>query len=173
METKQIKELMTAMERTRTKKLSITKDDFELVLEREDCAGPGFRSEERFFDLLDEGQREAELKIKTSEALSHAGDNPSKQLKHLIHSDTSSKEDAKGSYITSPMVGTFYTSPSPDENSFIKVGQKVEKNTIVCIIEAMKVMNEIKANASGTISEILIESGQPVEFGTKLFRIVE
>jgi acetyl-CoA carboxylase biotin carboxyl carrier protein len=71
------------------------------------------------------------------------------------------------------MVGTFYTSPSPDDPAFIKVGDRIDKNSVVCIIEAMKVMNEIKANVAGTIAEVLVESGQPVEFGTKLFRVVE
>ena len=69
------------------------------------------------------------------------------------------------------MVGTFYSSPSPDDPHFVKVGDKIEKHTVVCIIEAMKVMNEVKAGVGGTVAEILIESGHPVEFGTKLFRI--
>ena len=70
------------------------------------------------------------------------------------------------------MVGTYYASPSPEDPFFVKIGDKVEKNTVVCIIEAMKVMNEVKAGVSGTVSQILIESGHPVEFGTKLFKIV-
>jgi acetyl-CoA carboxylase biotin carboxyl carrier protein len=71
------------------------------------------------------------------------------------------------------MVGTFYISPSPEDPPFIKVGERVDKNSVVCIIEAMKVMNEIKANVTGTVAEVLVETGQPVEFGTKLFRITE
>ncbi|MCF7852913.1 MAG: acetyl-CoA carboxylase biotin carboxyl carrier protein [Simkaniaceae bacterium] len=76
-----------------------------------------------------------------------------------------------GHFITSPMVGTYYSSPSPDDPVFIKVGDQIEKGSIVCIVEAMKVMNEVKADRSGVIKEILIENSQPVEFGTKLFRI--
>ena len=83
------------------------------------------------------------------------------------------KEDLNSTYVTSPMVGTFYTSPSPEDPPFVKVGDKIDKNTVVCIIEAMKVMNEIKANVSGTVAEVLVETGQPVEFGSKLFRIIE
>src|SRR4029077_229169 len=79
--------------------------------------------------------------------------------------------EALGSHITSPMVGTFYSAPSPDDPSFVKIGDKVDKNSVVCIIEAMKVMNEVKAGVSGTVAEVLVESGHPVEFGTKLFRI--
>ena len=73
--------------------------------------------------------------------------------------------------IASPMVGTFYGSPSPDAQAFVKVGQEVDENTVVCIIEAMKVMNEIKADARGTIVELVAENGKPVQFGQALFRI--
>jgi acetyl-CoA carboxylase biotin carboxyl carrier protein len=73
--------------------------------------------------------------------------------------------------ITSPMVGTFYGSPSPDAQPYVKIGQEVDETTVVCIIEAMKVMNEIKADARGTIVEIVAEIGKPVQFGQALFRI--
>jgi acetyl-CoA carboxylase biotin carboxyl carrier protein len=77
---------------------------------------------------------------------------------------------ASGKEIPSPMVGTFYTAPSPESPAFVKVGQKVTPDTVVAIIEAMKVMNEIKAEASGTITEVAAENGQPVQFGQALFR---
>jgi acetyl-CoA carboxylase biotin carboxyl carrier protein len=73
--------------------------------------------------------------------------------------------------INSPMVGTFYGSPAPDAPAYVSVGSAVTPESVVCIIEAMKVMNEIKAEMSGTITEILAESGKPVEFGKPLFRI--
>ncbi|MBD5778379.1 acetyl-CoA carboxylase biotin carboxyl carrier protein [Pelagicoccus sp. NFK12] len=74
-------------------------------------------------------------------------------------------------YITSPMVGTFYSAPSPESPVFAKIGDAVKEDSTVCIIEAMKIMNEIQAEVSGTIAEILVENGQPVEFGQKLFRL--
>ena len=77
---------------------------------------------------------------------------------------------ASGKEIPSPMVGTFYTAPSPESPAFVKVGQKVTPDTVVAIIEAMKVMNEIKAEVSGTITEVAAENGQPVQFGQALFR---
>ena len=77
---------------------------------------------------------------------------------------------ASGQEIPSPMVGTFYSSPSPESPPFVKAGQKVTADTVVCIIEAMKVMNEIKAEVSGTITEVAAENGQPVQFGQALFR---
>ena len=78
---------------------------------------------------------------------------------------------AEGPEVKSPMIGTFYRKPSPDADSYVEVGSVVEPDTVVCIIEAMKVMNEIKAEMSGVITEILTENGNPVEFGQPLFRV--
>ena len=73
--------------------------------------------------------------------------------------------------VTSPMVGTFYNSPSPDSPPFIKVGAKINGDSVVCIVEAMKVMNEIKAECSGVVTEVCVENAQPVEYGQVLFRV--
>jgi len=73
--------------------------------------------------------------------------------------------------IKSPIVGTFYATPSPDSEHYVEVGTTVTPQTVVCIIEAMKVMNEIKAENSGTIAEILVTNGQAVEFGQVLFKL--
>ena len=73
--------------------------------------------------------------------------------------------------ITSPMVGTFYRAGSPDAAPFVDVGTKVNEDTVVCIIEAMKVMNEIKAETSGVIAEVVAENSKPVQFGQALFRV--
>jgi acetyl-CoA carboxylase biotin carboxyl carrier protein len=78
---------------------------------------------------------------------------------------------AVGQEIKSPMIGTFYRSPSPESAPYADVGTEVHPETVVCIIEAMKVMNEIKAESSGVITEVLIENAKPVEFGQPLFRI--
>lgn len=77
-----------------------------------------------------------------------------------------------GDTITSPMIGTFYRSPSPSAPAFVKEGQEVNEGDVLCIIEAMKMMNQIKATRSGTITEILAKNGQAVEFDQPLFRIV-
>jgi acetyl-CoA carboxylase biotin carboxyl carrier protein len=76
-----------------------------------------------------------------------------------------------GPSINSPMVGTFYRSAAPGEKAFVNVGDQVDENTTVCIIEAMKVMNEIKAEARGTIARILAEDGKPVQYGQPLFEL--
>jgi len=82
-----------------------------------------------------------------------------------------SKPAFTGREIVSPMVGTFYRSPAPDAPPFVDVGDEVTEETVVCIIEAMKVMNEIKAECSGTIAEVTAEVGKPVQFGQALFRV--
>ena len=74
-----------------------------------------------------------------------------------------------GTPFESPMVGTFYSSASPDAEAFVEVGDQVGPETVLCIIEAMKVMNEIKAETSGTVVEVLVGNGEPVEFGQPLF----
>ncbi|MFM7887535.1 MAG: acetyl-CoA carboxylase biotin carboxyl carrier protein [Pseudanabaena sp.] len=73
--------------------------------------------------------------------------------------------------ITSPMVGTFYRSPAPDEPPFVEIGDSIKKGSAVCIIEAMKLMNEIEAEAGGKIVEILVDNAQPVEYGQVLMRV--
>jgi len=77
----------------------------------------------------------------------------------------------QGAEITSPMVGTFYAGASPESPPYVEVGAEVSEETVVCIIEAMKVMNEIKAETRGVIAEVLIENGKPVQYGQPLFRL--
>lgn len=79
--------------------------------------------------------------------------------------------EKKGKPITSPMVGTFYRAPSPDANPFVEVGASVSSGQVVCIIEAMKLMNEIESEVSGKVVEICVEDGQPVEFGQVLMYV--
>ncbi len=87
--------------------------------------------------------------------------------------DSVGKAGSNGAYATvsSPFVGTFYRSPGPEAPSFVDVGQKVKKGQVLCIVEAMKLMNEIEAEVEGTISAILVENAQPVEYGQALFKI--
>jgi acetyl-CoA carboxylase biotin carboxyl carrier protein len=84
---------------------------------------------------------------------------------------TAAAQDQDLHIIQSPIVGTFYRSPSPTADAFVKIGSNVENDTVVCIIEAMKLMNEIQAEASGKVVKIYVENGQPVEYGQPLFGI--
>ena len=80
-------------------------------------------------------------------------------------------EEPKGHTLKSPMVGTFYRAPSPGAPSFVEIGQSVTKGQTLCIIEAMKLLNEIESDVSGTVKAVLVENGQPVEYGQPLFTI--
>ena len=169
MELKHIKELMAAMGRTGIERLSYKKEgEYELLLEKGKLEN-GRHLGDQIPDYYDEQFKQPYSSGKANEALSRGGDLP---VRATASNMELPKEEANAIYITSPMVGTFYATPSPEDPPFVKVGDKIDKNNVVCVIEAMKVMNEIKANLTGTIAEVLVESGHPVEFGTKLFRIL-
>lgn len=85
--------------------------------------------------------------------------------------DSGAPIEVSGNVVKSPMVGTFYRAPSPDKPSYVEIGSSIKKDEPVCIIEAMKLLNEIEAGFDGVIKEILVENGQPVEFGQPLFII--
>lgn len=91
------------------------------------------------------------------------------QVKQQVINEEIADEDLF--VVKSPMVGTFYTSPSENSDAFVKVGDKVEKGTVLCIVEAMKLMNEIEGEVEGTIVEILAKNGQMIEYGEPLFKI--
>jgi acetyl-CoA carboxylase biotin carboxyl carrier protein len=88
-----------------------------------------------------------------------------------IQATTAAAQDQDLHIISSPIVGTFYRSPSPAADAFVKIGSNVENETVVCIIEAMKLMNEIQAETTGEVVKIYVENGQPVEYGQPLFGI--
>jgi acetyl-CoA carboxylase biotin carboxyl carrier protein len=146
MDLEQIKELMNHLEASKLRKMVYKKGDFELHLEKEGAAPLPVR-------------RAVSMEMPQEEAPTHKSGVPK-------------LEEVTGSFVTSPMVGTYYASPSPDQPNFVKAGDRVQEESVVCIIEAMKVMNEVKAGISGTIAEIIIHNGQPVEYGSRLFRIV-
>ena len=160
MELKQIKDLMAAMGRTRLKRLKVKNDNFELELEREDKV---------IKQVFEHHHDSSYNKGGEEPAVVRAADIPA-SLHPPVENETIKKE-TPGKYITSPMVGTYYSSPGPDESNFVKVGDKVSEDTVVCIVEAMKVMNEVKAGVSGVVTELMVENGHPVEFGTKLFKV--
>lgn len=178
MELRQIKELMNAMGRSDISKLALKDGEFELTLER------GAEGKERVIEHhvatpSHLGTVSRLPGVLPSDLPVHAGNLSSStvQQPQAIEEKTSPQEsnnhaaEVENRYITSPMVGTFYMAPSPEEPSFVKVGDTVDEDTVVCIVEAMKVMNEVKAGLKGVIVEILLDNSNPVEFGSKIFRI--
>ncbi len=156
MDLKEIKDLMTAMRKAGIQKLIIKKregDELQLETQTDSNMSP---------IASPSAQHNKEQTFFHSPSPVHSSEN---------HSPLT-KEEKPGQHITAPLVGTIYHSASPDDEPFVKVGDMVQEDTVLCIIEAMKVMNEVKAGKSGKIAEILVENGHPVEFGTKMFRIV-
>ena len=99
------------------------------------------------------------------------GPPPAPALTAAEASAAAAAAEPKGHQLKSPMVGTFYRAPSPGAPSFVEIGQSVTKGQTLCIIEAMKLLNEIESDATGTVAAILVENGQPVEYGQPLFLI--
>lgn len=146
----ELRELLTTLNQTDISELMLKGDDFELVVRR--------------------GTR-----IESTPAAPIAATPPSPVAPEPIpikaEMPAAPKNDRKLVDVVSPIVGTFYRSPSPDEPPFADIGSLIQKGQVVCIIEAMKVMNEIEAEVSGEIVEVLVQNGQPVEYGQPLMRV--
>ncbi len=138
---------------------------------------------------IEEGELKVKLSKKTAESVAPTIQMMPSMPQHTIYSapqrqielensqtkqETSAAEAVKDENIvtiSAPMVGTFYRAPAPDVAPFVQIGQEINQETVVCILEAMKVMNEIKAEISGTIMEILVDNAQSVEYGQDLFKV--
>jgi len=161
MELKQIKELMAAMEKAGIKRLRMKDKEGEVELEMKDDTPVHHHP----VTISSYPHPDVPHKFPAHATPPYRGHQPEEPPKI-------EEKKVEGKFIAAPLVGTMYHATSPDDAPFVKVGDRVDENTIVCIIEAMKVMNEVKAGMSGTIAEVLIDNAHPVEFGTKLYRIV-
>ena len=157
MNIKEIKEMVNLMNENNLTELEVEKEGMRIRLKK----GP---SGEISMDGL---RNNASLPIRTTEQLS-AYSNPSLPIKETTAQNTA---PAKTAEIKSPMVGTFYRTPSPESPAFVEIDQEIEVGQVICIIEAMKLMNEIKSEIKGKIIDILIDNAEPVEFGQPLFLI--
>jgi acetyl-CoA carboxylase biotin carboxyl carrier protein len=154
---KQIKQIIDLMKRSELSEFEFEEEGFKIKIKRGAGGQPMITS-------LPPSSHSLPAALDASPNLSRA--NPP-----TPPSGTAAVEDAGFAYVKSPMVGTFYRSPSPENPSFVENGSKVGEKTVVCIIEAMKIMNEIQAETKGTVVEVLVENGQPVEYGQRLFKI--
>ena len=116
--------------------------------------------------------------VGVAQAMAPAAGNPGTPLANVVEAPgaapavvAADEEDPNLKKITSPMVGTFYRAPAPDAKPYVDVGSRVEEESVMCIVEAMKLMNEIKAEMRGVVRRILVENGQPVEYGQTMFLI--
>jgi acetyl-CoA carboxylase biotin carboxyl carrier protein len=153
---KQIKQIIELMKRSELTEFAVEEEGFKLKIRRGTNGIP----------LITAG-------MGTASPFSLADPNAATAAPGTSGSATAGagKEEAGYAYIKSPMVGTFYRAASPESKPFADVGTKVVENSVVCIIEAMKIMNEIQAEARGAVVEVLVENGQPVEYGQRLFKL--
>lgn len=154
MDLKEIKQIIDLMKRSDLTELEVEQEGLKLRI----CRGPAGQ-----FVASSSGASPTpndQLPAPTTETPAHSSEQANQ-----------ARSDDGFVFIRSPMVGTFYRSAAPDVPAFVDVDQKVSEDTVICIIEAMKVMNEIQAEVKGTIVEILLENGQPVEYGQPLFKV--
>lgn len=147
----QVRELLTAIAQTDIAELTLKSEDFELTVRR---GGTTIPTGEMAVSLP------APLPVAPKPATATVPEAPAPP-----------PSDKKWVDVTSPMVGTFYRAPAPGEDPFVEVNDRIQNGQTVCIIEAMKLMNEIEAEVSGQVMEILVENGEPVEYGQTLMRV--
>lgn len=157
------------MERLGLTKLVMKNGEFELELAREGSTPPSHHAleEHALANLHLDKASLALLRGATAGSLAAAEKAPGSPARPPANE----VEDTSSLFVKAPLVGTLYLTPSPEAEPFVRVGDRIQENTVVCIVEAMKVMNEVKAGVTGTVKEILVDNGNPVEFGTKLFRV--
>ena len=112
------------------------------------------------------------VKIKMEKNVSIVADSAQVVAMECVQEKSVTEEFKSGNIVKSPMVGTFYSKSSPTSNPYVEIGSEVKKGTVLCIVEAMKLMNEIESEFNGKIAEILVKDGEAVEYGQPLFRIV-
>ena len=152
MDLKDIKAIIDLMKKNSVCEFEMEKEGFKIRLKRNGSGGPSVQYEDA-----------PQIIYATQPVGGSAGGAP------LLAAPAPAV--SSGVEIKSPMIGTFYLSPSPESASYVEVGVEVGPETVVCIIEAMKVMNEIKAEVKGVITEILVDNAKPVEFGQPMFKV--
>ena len=165
MDIKQIKQVIELMKRAELNEFAVEEEGFKLKIRRGN-SGRGKANQQGSIPPFVVGNEPAAHA--TMPAVPAA---PAAAPAAPAAAAPANEDEAGFSFIKSPMVGTFYRSPSPDSKPFAEADTKVTETTVVCIVEAMKIMNEIQAETKGTIVEILAEDGDPIEYGQKLFKI--
>ena len=161
MDLKDIKAIIDLMKKNSVSEFELEKEDFKIKLKR---SGQGTAAPAAYDEA-------SQLNYAPPAPLSAVGSASAAPGTHLPGAAGSSAGVPGEQEIKSPMIGTFYRSPSPESGPYVEVGTEVNPDTVVCIIEAMKVMNEIKAEARGIVTQLLLENGKTVEFGQPLYKI--
>lgn len=156
---KQLQELLSAIAQTDITELTLKSDDFELKVKK----GVAASSQNLVASVPITVPTPPAQPSATPPVVTPVASEPTTPAKNA--------DQQKWVEVTSPMVGTFYRAPSPDDAPFVDVGERISNGDIVCIIEAMKLMNDIEAEVSGKVMEIMVQNGEPVEFGQVLMRV--
>lgn len=159
MDLKQIKLIIDLMKRSELTEFEVEEEGFKIKIKR---------------GLGDQPIVNQQYSAQPFQQIAPPADQPARQAAPapvVAATPSAINDDAGFTYIKSPMVGTFYRSASPDSPPFADVNTKVDEKSVACIIEAMKIMNEIQAETKGAIVEVLVENGQPVEYGQRLFKV--
>ena len=157
----ELRELIALLRENGLAELELENEGFRVRLRRESAAGSGAETQHAAPDPAPVAPPAPAPAPPPSSGPAHPG----------TQASTAASQDQDLHIIPSPIVGTFYRSPSPTADPFVKIGSNVEPDTVVCIIEAMKLMNEIQAETAGEVVKIYVENGQPVEYGQPLFGI--
>ncbi len=160
----ELRELVAALNQTDIAELTLKNDGFELTLRKPSALQPNV-----VMSTAPAAAATAPASVVAPPAAAPAP--PAAQSQAEPVSAAAPSVDPNLVEITAPMVGTFYRSPAPDEGSFVEVGDRIQSGQTVCIIEAMKLMNELEAEVSGEIVDILVENAEPIEFGQPLMRV--
>ena len=158
MDLKQIKQIIELMKRSELTEFAVEEEGFKLKIRRGANGLPLISGSQGSAAPFSPGDISSGSTVASATAASATSAN-------------NAKDEAGFTYVKSPMVGTFYRAASPESKPFTDIGAKVVENTVVCIIEAMKIMNEIQAEVKGSVVEVLVENGQPVEYGQRLFKL--
>ncbi|MBR2744050.1 MAG: acetyl-CoA carboxylase biotin carboxyl carrier protein [Clostridia bacterium] len=164
MEYEKIKQLMDDMGNSKLTELEIEFPEgikISMKKDGEKCHGGNIQPKEQHQINIDIPRESNEVDTNTTE----------RYVEPAMKSSEVSKDIVTGNIVKAPMVGTFYLKPAPDAKPYVEIGKDVKQGDTLCIIEAMKLMNEIESDYSGTIKKILVEDGQPIEYGTELFVI--
>lgn len=165
MDLKQIKNLLDLIAESEVNEVSIEEGDFKIKVKKQgdiqQVTMPQQQVPAQFQMPAQQAQPQPQQQAPQQPA-GGGGQQPAEESK---------KEEVDGQVVVSPIVGTFYRSPSPDADPFVKVGSSIEKGETLCIVEAMKIMNEIESEYSGEVKKILVEDGDPVEYDQPLFVI--
>ncbi|HAR63113.1 MAG: acetyl-CoA carboxylase biotin carboxyl carrier protein [Candidatus Margulisiibacteriota bacterium] len=159
MDLKEIKNLISIVEKANISSFAIEEDNIKIEIKKETLAAAGHLPQSYTIPMVNYNSA-------TPNATQYQ---PTSPIENKPQSEVA--PDLTLAYIKSPMVGTYYSSPSPEAPMFVKVGERIEKGATICIIEAMKLFNEIESEHSGTVEKILVKNGEPVEYGQPLFAI--